>query len=252
MRLKWTIDKCREEAIKYNSKKEFMNSKSKNAYYAAHRHGFIDDICSHMKPLGDRKRRGIYSFEFSDKSVYIGLTYDFDKRYKEHINSTRSQVYKHIEESKLFPEFKILHNYITIDESIDMEGYYIEKYKIDGWNILNKSKHGAIGTNIIKWTYDNCKSEALKYKDRTSFMRLSSGAYKSCVINNWLDDVCSHMIVKNVTWNYDLCKKEAVKYKTRNEFKRKSCGAYTFSYRNGLLDDICSHMIRYKNNFKLR
>lgn len=25
-----------------------MNSKSKNAYYAAHRHGFIDEICSHM------------------------------------------------------------------------------------------------------------------------------------------------------------------------------------------------------------
>lgn len=86
----------------------------------------------------------------------------------------------------------------------------------------------------LKWTIDRCREEA----------------YKSCVINNWLDDVCSHMIVKNMNWNYDLCKKEANKYKTRNEFKRKSCGAYTFSYRNGLLDEICSHMIRYKNNFK--
>ena len=250
MKLKWTIDACRKEAIKYNNKRDFMKS-SKNAYSAAHKHGFIDDICSHMRPLGNSKKRGIYSFEFNDGSVYVGLTYDFEKRYNEHISSEKSQVYIHKEKTELTPEFRILNDYTNIDDAIELEGYFISKYRSEGWLILNRSKHGAIGTNTVKWTYNECKLDALKYNDRTSFMRKSPGAYKSASKNKWLDEICSHMIIKNMKWTYDICRLEALKYKTRNEFKNKSCGAYTFSYRNGFLEDICKHMKRYKNNFKL-
>lgn len=60
MRLKWTIDRCREEAIKYNSydlcKKEANKYKTRNefkrkscgAYTFSYRNGLLDEICSHM------------------------------------------------------------------------------------------------------------------------------------------------------------------------------------------------------------
>jgi len=31
----------------------------------------------------------------------------------------------------------------------------------DNWNILNRKVHGDLGSSLVKWTYDNCKEEAL-------------------------------------------------------------------------------------------
>lgn len=44
---KWTFDRCHKEALKYNKRKDFeVNSKA--AYAAAHRHGWLNEICKHM------------------------------------------------------------------------------------------------------------------------------------------------------------------------------------------------------------
>ena len=46
--IRWTYDMIKEEAMKYNTKREFHKGSSK-AYNAAYKHGWLDDICSHMK-----------------------------------------------------------------------------------------------------------------------------------------------------------------------------------------------------------
>ena len=46
--------------------------------------GLDDKAFAHMKVLGDRKKRMIYAYEFPDHSVYVGLTFNYDKRDKEH------------------------------------------------------------------------------------------------------------------------------------------------------------------------
>jgi len=43
----WTKEKCHKKALKYNKRSVFKN-KSTDAYKAAHRRGWLDDICSHM------------------------------------------------------------------------------------------------------------------------------------------------------------------------------------------------------------
>lgn len=51
----WTIEKCREEALKYTTRKDFQEG-SGGAYNAAKKMGLIDTICAHMprtnKPAG--------------------------------------------------------------------------------------------------------------------------------------------------------------------------------------------------------
>lgn len=51
----WTKGRCQDEAIKYLCRNDFAKM-SKNAYSAAHRYGWLDEICSHMgrqlKPRG--------------------------------------------------------------------------------------------------------------------------------------------------------------------------------------------------------
>ena len=248
----WTKEKCLEEALKYKTKKEFQMG-SKNAYYGAHRHGWIDEICTHMIIVGNRFNRSVYCYEFPDNSVYIGLTYDLNKRNNEHSSNEKSQVFKHIKKTKYTPNFKQLTKYLPAKEAQKMEEYYIEFYKSEKWNILNKAKPGSLGIDILVWNFENCKNEALKYTDRTSFIKFSSGAYKSASIYGWIDEICGHMPIKikRKFWDVDKCRVEALKYKTRNQFKKNACDAYSFAYRNNLLDEICVHMKRYNNNFKL-
>jgi superfamily II DNA or RNA helicase len=99
------------------------------------------------------------------------------------------------------------------------------------------------------WTYERCKEEALKYNNRTEFIKGSSGARAAAKNNGWLDDICSHMVEgkkQNGYWTYESCKEEALKYNTRSEFKKGFGGAWGSAEKNGWLDDICSHMVEGK------
>ena len=62
---------------------------------------------------------------------------------------------------------------------------------------LNKIKTGGIGGGYIIWTHERVEEVALKYNKRTDFKKNNAGAYDAAWRNNWLDDVCSHMINGN-------------------------------------------------------
>ena len=46
----WTKKICKKIALKYKTKKEFFEN-SRLAYKAAYRHGWLNEICSHMIEL---------------------------------------------------------------------------------------------------------------------------------------------------------------------------------------------------------
>ena len=50
----WNKEKCAIEALKYNTKTEF-NKACVGAYTHARKHGFLDEICSHMEIKWQRK-----------------------------------------------------------------------------------------------------------------------------------------------------------------------------------------------------
>jgi hypothetical protein len=245
----WTYNKCKDEALKYKSRTEF-SKKCYGAYNKARKNKWLDNVCSHMNLMGNLSKRCIYSYEFSDYSVYVGLTYNLDKRQKNRKCDNKDQVTKHINKTNLIPVRKQLTDYIDVNKAIKLEGFYVEQYKNEKWTILNIAKTGAIGSSYTKWTYDNCKKEALKYKSKTDFNKYSSGCYTKAYQNNWLNDICSHMIPtqkpKNY-WTFERCKEEALKYNTKSEFKSTSNSAYLISCRNNWINDTCSHMIKRIN-----
>jgi len=236
----WDIkENCRKEALKYKIRIEFQKE-SGGAYQSSRRNGWLDDVCDHMEVVGNLKMRGIYVFEFEDKSAYVGLTYNFKKRYNTHINSIKSSVYKHIEETNLTPKFIQLTEYMDEELASKEETMWVNKYISNGWDMLNIRNTGGLGGGILKWDYDSCKKEALKYKGRYEFKEGNCGAYESSRRNGWLDDICSHML--SYGWTKENCNKESLKYKTRIEFQKGSKNAYQSSRRNGWLDDVCGHM----------
>lgn len=188
----WTHKRCAKEALLYKSKTMFSKY-SKGAYKKARIYGWLDDICKHMSIIGDRKHKCIYSYEFPDNHVYVGLTYNTKKRQNHRNSDPYDQVTKYIKETGLIPIHKQLTEYIPVDEAIKLENDFIQKYKNENWIILNKNKAGGIGGNTLYWTYEKCLKEALKYSNKKMFLTHSRGAYQSAYRNKWLNNICSHM-----------------------------------------------------------
>jgi predicted GIY-YIG superfamily endonuclease len=249
----WNKERCVKEALKYNNRSDFQNN-SEGAYNSARRKHFLNEICDHMDIIGNLLKRCIYAAEFKNNSVYIGLTFSFNKRIIQHMSHIGSQVYKESMLLNELPQFKQLTDYIEVNLAMKWEGLFVDKYRNDGWNILNIANTGAIGGGIIKWSKEICKVEAKKFTTKMEFFTNSKGAYLAACRNNWLDEITKHMIMRVVIKSKEECHAEALKYKTRNEFRVKSCAAYTKAVKNGWLNDICKHMkrpVNYNKSIKI-
>ncbi len=245
MRTKWTYEMLRDEALKYSTRIVFQKSSS-SAYRTAYNRGILDDICTHMHRLGNIYNRFIYTIEFENNSVYIGLTCDLERRKSEHIiNSSNKYVRKLINDNI---KYKFISNDVlySADESIKVESFLVNDYNKKGYNVLNISKAGALGGGNKKWTADIIIEEALKYKTRIGFKKGNPSAYKAAREKNILNDVCSHMCFIQISWNAEMIKEEALKYDNRSSFEKGNIKAYWAARRMCILDDVCSHMIRKK------
>lgn len=143
--LKYTDEELIAEALKYETKVE-MFRKCHHMYVRIKDRGLDVKAFAHMKVLGDRKKRMIYAYEFPDHSVYVGLTYNYDKRDQEHQAKENSAVRRHVKQTGLTPIHKPLTEYLPVKEAQRMEGEYVEHYRSLGWTILNVKPTGGVGT----------------------------------------------------------------------------------------------------------
>jgi len=240
----WTFEKCKEESLKYKYRMDFQKN-SAGCYLKSYKNKWLDKICSHMLVLGSKYKRCIYVYKFDDNSVYVGLTYNINKRNVQHLNCDKSQVFRYIKKTKLIPILEQLTGYINVHEAKIKEKDFINFYKNNNYKILNKMKSGGIGSTKLIWTKKMCLEEALKYNVRSEFQKHSSAAYNSSYKNGWLDETCSHMIQRKKPkgyWTKEKCYEESRKYKTKTDFKLGSCSAYKYSCINKWLNEICNHM----------
>jgi len=240
----WSKEMLKEEALKYNSRIDFYRNNS-SAYQIAIKSGILDDICSHMAILGNIYNRFIYIIKFENNSVYIGLTGDLERRKLEHIEkSSNKHVNRFIKEGVkyTFDSDNILYN---IDDVGKMECSIIEEYKERGYNVLNISKGGGLGSKST-CSDDMIRKYALQFNSRSEFEKYSRGAYQKAMRRGILDEVCSHMIKHFITWNDVSIKEEAFKYNTKSDFMKSNVNAYNAAIRRGILDNVCSHMIILK------
>lgn len=247
----WQIkENCWKEALNYETIGDFAGGKYHMAYESARIHGWIDEICSHMKKLGNRCHKCVYAYEFSDNSVYVGITYNIEERNNSHLNLISkkiSSVGNYIIKTNLTPILKKLTDYIFVDDAVILEKEYVIAYKNNGWKILNQMKTGGVGIGSIIWNFEKCRIEALKYMSRNDFRIKSNGAYDAAHKNGWLNEICEHMLIKRKYrnyWNFENCKIEALKYNKNIDFIKGSSGAYDAAYNNGWLKEITKHMIK--------
>jgi len=240
----WTKAQCKIEALKYNHRREFQISCG-SGYMKAATNKWIDDICSHMKPIGDKYKRCVYVFEFKEsKTCYVGLTCNLSKRKSNHM--VNGPVHNFINNTNEKFELIQLTDYIEAENAQLLEGEYVEKYKNNNWNILNTLKTGGLGClTIVKYTIDECRVLASKCKNRWEFNQTYNKEYQVCLKNNWLDTICIHMVNKkengfwNGFWNdFEKCYEASKKCKNKTEFIKKYDSAYRYCVKNQWIDKI--------------
>ena len=192
----WTYERCREVALKCKTIKE-LYKQFPGAYSASNRNRWLNrfDWLQRKENVYETTPDNVYAYFFSEtKTVYIGRTVQPYERNLKHNTDERSSVYKYAHKNCVpVPKMTILESGLTLTEGLEKEDYYVNKYRKDGWNVLNQAKtgvrSGALGTiNKGKWNKKTCCKEAKKYNNKTDFKNNSGRAYEISRRNGWLDE----------------------------------------------------------------
>jgi hypothetical protein len=184
----WSKERCSKEALKYKKREEFKLG-SNGAYDASKRNGWLNELCDHMFRVGNRYNKFIYGYFFDDGYAYVGLTYNTEIREKKRVYDKKDAINQHKFKTGLIPTYKKLTDLLDVNAAVKMEEYYYEKFKNEGWHMLNRTKTGSIGSGIRKWTFEKCKNEAKKYEKRSDFLKYSSSAYMAAYRYDWLNKI---------------------------------------------------------------
>ncbi len=248
---KWTEKTCNQEAQKYKSRKEFQKG-CQSTYNAALKNGWLDKYTWFERDLNPykNKRDNVYCYIFTElHSIYIGRTVDINRRNEQHNTNEKCGVYKFATQNNIpIPQITILESNLSLKEGLEKEDFYVNKYKEEGWNVLNKAKtgknSGSLGTlNSGKWNKKTCEQEAQKYKSRREFEKVCKSAYNAALKNGWLDDYTWFISrnelqkINQTKWTKKTCYQEAKKYNSRNEFRKGCSRAYEVARQNGWLNN---------------
>jgi predicted GIY-YIG superfamily endonuclease len=217
-----------------------MCKHSSGAYESIIRNNWQKELFKHMTPLGHLYKRSIYAFEFSDNFVYVGLSKNIQERKEDHLKRNK-EIKSKVKIGKYI--FKQLTDYLPNDQAIKKENYFLNKYKKEGWILLNKIKGGSLCGFLKKWDREKCLIEAEKYKNRnySDFIRKSNGAYEYAHRNNLLDEIKQIIKLKSRKWTDIQIIKEAQRYNSKKEFRENSPSAYTIMHSRKL-----SNFVKYK------
>lgn len=240
--MSWTEEMIRAEAQKYKTKNDFVKGSPKAADRAKY-YGIWDEITKDYEVLGNLHKRLVYVYEFPDNTAYVGLTLSKEKRDKLH--KIKGPVAKYIKETGLQPTLKIISDdYIDVKDAQNLESCTIDRYRKEGWNLLNTAKAGGLGMCVVTYTLDYVRELAKKYTVLKDFRDNEKSAYDACVRNGWLDEVTKHMRKRTTNWTKDMIQGLADKYETLKDFMDNHIDAYSYALRHNWLSDITQHLER--------
>ena len=228
-------EEVRQVALKYKHRGEFC-LKDEMYYEVARRWGWLDDICGHMTSVGNKYKRLVYSYEFEDMTVYVGLTGNDIKRSDSHSKRDNSPVYRYQQKTGLNPIKKILTDgYIYSEDAKVIEHETIIKYWEKGWNVLNRAKAGGLGGSDRIWIDEKIKETISKYTHLSEFRKneylLVQTLYRRGEYRKYVDVLIDDCVTY---WNEELVKETISKYTHLSEFRTNHSGARSWIRNNNM------------------
>ena len=190
----------------------------------------------------NNSKRALYVFEFPDNSAYIGLTHNYDRRYNQHMRDSVRIIKK---TDEIGHEFIMYNDWMAPAKAAKEEVKLIQQYKDDGWKVLNRTRGGELGSNIIKWTEEEILKYAKSCKDYREFTLKLPSVWNSAKRQGLIDKV-SKILDKARNggyWDKEKALEEARRHKTKSSFHAKSGGAWSYAKKNGFLEECQDHMV---------
>jgi hypothetical protein len=216
---------------------------------------FFKKITSHMTPKGGYGRKMVYVYEFTEKdekgnsepvAAYVGITSNEERRNIEHTTgvdyfgkeSDSSPVYKFLKSNPgTTYEFKKLSDgYIPFEEAQKLESEFENKYRNDGWLILNVAKTGSLGSTF-KISDEEVKKQLDKYTHYSDFYANKSllNRVKRGGLFHLTDKLIRDRQIHTPEKIIDIAKK----YDSYSDFKKALRDTvWQAAYRAGMLDQI--------------
>jgi hypothetical protein len=196
-RHRWTDDEIIEIAKRYAHKGDWKRSKNvldTAAYQAAlNRPEVFAQATAHMTPKASPYSHAyyIYACEFEDGHVYVGLSFRSTRK-SEH--TVRGRVRDHCAICPNYA-FKTVQSDIATPSLAQIaEREWIERYRAQGWTLLNKASGGGLGTvRAVRWTKEAVLAEARKHKTKQEWIDKSQMSYRIAKREGWFDEASAHM-----------------------------------------------------------
>lgn len=229
----WDYKKCKEEALKYNSKSEFAY-KNSWVYKIIHKNKWIelmDHIINKIKP------KGYWTYERCKKEALkynrkIDLVHKCESVYQIILKNKWIELMNHMEQGWTYEKCK--------EEALKYNSKSDFKKNSLAYTKINKNKWYELTFHMVSktkpkgyWTYKKCKEEALKYNKKIEF-RKKCTAYHVILKNKW-HELMDHLIEErrpNYYWTYENCKSAVIQFNNKEEFRKKYGQAYQVILKN--------------------
>jgi predicted GIY-YIG superfamily endonuclease len=200
----WSKDLCILEALKYQTLSEF-ETMSGTALKSARRHGWLDEVCSHIE--AKQKPKGYWTKE---KCVEEALKYQTRSEFNKGCDSAYSKARKNgwldevcghmvkvIKASGYWNQERCAEDALKYETRLGFQKQSESAYssaRKNGWLDAICAHMVEIKKAKGYWTKERCLEEALTYETRTDFSISCNGAYKVALIEGWLDEIFAHMV----------------------------------------------------------
>lgn len=236
---KWNKQACKNDALLYDRRSDWAKA-SDGAYRSALRKGWLDECCEHMDTSYVDLPRYIYAIYDNDE-FYVGLSYDPERRYRQHSRTIESSAYNLVQGLHCF---EVVGGPYEESISGEKEEEFFHKFLRTGRESLNRAKAGSLGAREVSWTQEACMEDALRYQTRSEWRAAEGSGYDTASRKGWLEICCTHMVSNYVSWSDDELITEARKYKTKGAWRKKSPNGYDTAARRSksLFAKATSHM----------
>jgi hypothetical protein len=240
----WSIERCHEESLKYNTRKEFSDN-SMCAYSASVKKGWLDEICQHMEQL--RNPKGFWNFDrCQEEANKYESRWEFQKgsikvysiaRYHNWLdiicNDMERGGNKH---NRCIYACEFPDNHVYIGLTYDMK-------KRNDKRIKDYNDIVTIYKNKTGLTYEY--KQLTDYVDSNIASKLEGKYFNEYEQNGWvtLNRIKTGSLGgSDEIWTKEICSELASNCKTRKEFIKLHIRAYEKARKYKWLDEICIHM----------
>lgn len=237
----WTKDRCHDAALTCKTRTMFAR-RFAGAADAALRHGWMDEICEHMTAPEIMATKVVYIIKrIGSRQAYVGISSSPDRRYASHINRPMPHTREIISNPH---RFRIVSTRMPAIAAAKLERRLIAHLIRKGWEVVNITKGGHVGSPPRIWDKKSLKKIAASVATRGELLANHSGAYSAAHDRGWLNDIFANHKNRGYgdgpirDWAVPHIRELASKCVSRADMKNRYPKAFQAAYRRGCLDDV--------------